>query len=147
MMEPFRNSAASLGQRWNLSATYGRFCLEQLEDTLVNKFCAQITTSEEDSRLLRLILAEDNEMGPMGSGGYRIRPLDRVEGAIHVQFNQMDCSPSPTNYVFIKHGIIWVTYMKGWMMRLLADNNISFSSEQVENPAFIEQKMLELQAA
>lgn len=113
----------------------------------MNTNCTQFSTDMDDSVLSGMILAEDNEMAPMGSGGYRIRQIGQPDGAIHIQFNQMDCAPSPNHHAFIKDGKIWATHMKGWISELLSAKGITFSCETVKNPPFIEQVMQELCAA
>lgn len=112
----------------------------------MNQRCSRIQTQLDNTLLVNLILAEDNESGPAGSGGYAISIVTGVTEAVHLRFAELDRTPASAHHAFVNAGMIWCTYMKGWLMELLAQEGIAFTIREVKNPAFIEKAMLQLQA-
>jgi hypothetical protein len=102
------------------------------------KPCALISTSEPDTKIVELLLGEDNSLGPMGSGGYEInRDKKQPREATCLTFKELDCAPASSYPAFIKDGKIWATHIKKFVLETLSDAGIRFTHEKVETPAFI----------
>lgn len=105
---------------------------------LVVKKCTFITTDRDRDELVNLILNEDNTFGAMSSGGYAIKKENPRPGRTTViSFREQDCAPARSFVVFIKDGNIWCNRMASWLMKLLQENEVRFTCEQIEVPQFI----------